>query len=318
LDSEKEPMYSRKATAVGSIHKQYIIYVSIAIIIILLLFMMIRTWKSSLESRPPLVLVKRESFMEITETTKIPRKIHRTYSDKSKIPEKIFTNMREFAPGYEIHLYDDEDCKSFLKTHFQPEVVNAFCQLKEGAHKADLFRYCVLYIKGGIYLDIKIELLQDISSLYSDSDSSTDSSTINPTTIYTVIGSDKIHIFQGVIIAPPGQPIFLKLIDHIVTNVEKVLCNYHLFVHYFLKLIKEDASTKTITPGKITGKELNYYLFEEIATRDANQCYDGLDRHGYCSYILDLGKNQDDDDGDDDVINEQKKIFKTRYADYPW
>jgi hypothetical protein len=308
-------MPSRKATN-GSFYKQqyqYIIYSFIIVLILLLLFLILKKkWNSSFESRHPLVLVKRESFMDINNSTKIPRKIHRTYSDKTKIPEKIFTNMRDFAPGYEIHLYDDEDCKSFLQTHFQPEVVDAFCKLKEGAHKADLFRYCVIYIAGGIYLDIKIELLQDISSLYSDS--SPDSST-NPTTIYTVIGNDKIHIFQGVIIAPPGQPIFLKLIDHIVANVDKASRDYHMFVQYFLKLIKEDVSTKTITPGKVTGKGLNYYLYEEIATRDANQCYDGLDRHGYCSYIVDVGNNYD---GDDDDINQQKKIFKTRYADYPW
>ena len=311
-------MPSQKAT-IGLFYKQqyqYIIYSFIIVLVFLFLFLILKKWNSSSD---PLILVKREFFMDINNTTKIPRKIHRTYHDKSKIPEKVFTNMREFAPGYEIHLYDDEDCKTFLRIHFQPEVVDAFCTLKQGAHKADLFRYCVMYIAGGIYLDIKIELLQDISSLYSDSDPD---SGPDPTTIYTVIGGDKVHIFQGVIMAPPDQPIFLKLIDHMVANVEKASRDYHMFVQYFFKLIKEDASTSTITPGKITGKELNYYLFKEIATRDVNQCYDGLDRHGYCSYIFDVENNHDDVIHDDvihdDDINQQKKIFKTRYADYPW
>ena len=31
-----------------------------------------------------------------------------------------------------------------------------FKDLKIGAHKADFFRYCILYIYGGIYIDIKI------------------------------------------------------------------------------------------------------------------------------------------------------------------
>jgi mannosyltransferase OCH1-like enzyme len=31
----------------------------------------------------------------------------------------------------------------------------AFDKLKPGAYKADLWRYCILYKKGGIYLDIK-------------------------------------------------------------------------------------------------------------------------------------------------------------------
>ena len=62
-------------------------------------------------------------------------------------------------PGYKYEYYNDADCVSFMKRYFGTHVVNAFNILKPGAFKADLFRYCYIYIKGGIYLDIDLELL---------------------------------------------------------------------------------------------------------------------------------------------------------------
>ena len=47
-------------------------------------------------------------------------------------------------------------CRDFIAKHFSEEVVYTFDKLKPGAYKADLWRYCVMYITGGIYLDIKM------------------------------------------------------------------------------------------------------------------------------------------------------------------
>ena len=65
--------------------------------------------------------------------------------------------LRRENPEFEYHLYDDKMCRKFIKTHFDKDVVFAFDKLKPGAYKADLWRYCVLYIHGGIYLDIKMK-----------------------------------------------------------------------------------------------------------------------------------------------------------------
>jgi hypothetical protein len=40
-------------------------------------------------------------------------------------------------------------------------VLNAFNSLVPGAFKADLWRYCILYINGGIYLDIKYKCINN-------------------------------------------------------------------------------------------------------------------------------------------------------------
>jgi len=43
----------------------------------------------------------------------------------------------------------------FIKDHFSPDVVSAYLSVKPGSFKADLLRYCFLYIHGGVYLDCK-------------------------------------------------------------------------------------------------------------------------------------------------------------------
>ena len=50
--------------------------------------------------------------------------------------------------------YDDKECRDFIKEHFHKNVLLAYDALIPGAFKADLFRYCELYINGGWWFDI--------------------------------------------------------------------------------------------------------------------------------------------------------------------
>ncbi len=61
----------------------------------------------------------------------------------------------ELNPEYEYHFFDDQDCRKFIKENFNLSILNAYDVLIPGAYKADLFRYCYLYINGGIYIDCK-------------------------------------------------------------------------------------------------------------------------------------------------------------------
>ena len=56
--------------------------------------------------------------------------------------------------GY-FFIYGIVKCRKFIADHFRPSVLNAFDKLEPIAYKSDLWRYCVLYVNGGIYLDIK-------------------------------------------------------------------------------------------------------------------------------------------------------------------
>ncbi len=54
-------------------------------------------------------------------------------------------------PEIQVHLYDENECRAFIKLHFDQTVVDAYDALIPCSYKADLWRYCVLYTHGGIH-----------------------------------------------------------------------------------------------------------------------------------------------------------------------
>jgi mannosyltransferase OCH1-like enzyme len=88
----------------------------------------------------------------------IPLYIFQTW-DKP-IPPKMkecMNNIQLENPEFEYHCFDQTECYDFIKNNFAQDVLIAYDNLIPGAYKADLWRYCVLYIHGGIYLDAKMK-----------------------------------------------------------------------------------------------------------------------------------------------------------------
>jgi mannosyltransferase OCH1-like enzyme len=88
----------------------------------------------------------------------IPLNIYQTWHSKN-LPESMknaVNKIIKYNPEFNYKLYDDDDCRNFIKENFDTNVLNAFDCLKPGAYKADLFRYCYLYINGGCYFDNKM------------------------------------------------------------------------------------------------------------------------------------------------------------------
>jgi hypothetical protein len=221
----------------------------------------------------------------------IPKILFQTISDKTLIPPKVWTNIKQFAPNYDHRVFDDKESVAFLKDNYPPEVVQLYNAFETGAFKADLFRYCILYKFGGVYLDIKTELIMPLDDIL-----------IYNGGLYTVEMKDektgKLKIYNGIIAAIVHHEIFPVLIQNMLKIGPKPN-DYHAFCSDFFE---ELSKRQLITfPG---GKFGNYVLFAEIVSRDPKDCYDGLDRYGLCNYVYDpiAGKN----------------IIKSRYADYPW
>ena len=74
-----------------------------------------------------------------------------------KMYECVSNNLRLNRVGVDcIHyLFNDADCRAFIAREFPDDVLYAYDRLIPTAFKADLWRYCVLYKYGGVYLDIK-------------------------------------------------------------------------------------------------------------------------------------------------------------------
>jgi len=88
----------------------------------------------------------------------IPANLFTFYHDISKMPqvmnEKYKKTVRE-NPEFNCKLFDIKSGREFISQNFGPYILIAYDKLKPYAYKSDLFRYCYIYINGGIYVDIK-------------------------------------------------------------------------------------------------------------------------------------------------------------------
>ena len=117
-------------------------------------------------------------------------------------------------PGFEYHLFDDDECRTFLVENFSSTVVDAYDTLVPTAFKADLWRLCVLYLRGGFYVDIKFTPYNGVSfnSLMDKQYWVLDNKWTFP--------DAKHGIYNAFMMSAPGNPVLLTAIQHIVKNVQ--------------------------------------------------------------------------------------------------
>ena len=123
------------------------------LLIILILFLFIATHGSNMQMYNDTI---QESLQD---QQKIPLHIYQTWHTKhlSKKMKNCVEKLKKDNPEFEHHFYDIHECRTFIKENFDKEVLDAYDKLKPLAFKADLWRYCVLYKNGGVYLDIKYQ-----------------------------------------------------------------------------------------------------------------------------------------------------------------
>lgn len=101
----------------------------------------------------------------------IPKVIYKTAPSYHGTIKKINNDIERQNPGWKVKFYNDKDCLNFLKNDFQNDkpifkknVIIGYNKLIPGAYKADLWRLCILYEYGGVYIDASSEILEPIES----------------------------------------------------------------------------------------------------------------------------------------------------------
>ena len=113
--------------------------------------------KKNYKKTPAILYNRSYNYFKKYYNSVIPLDIYQTWSTKdlpAKMRERVEL-IKAQNPRFTHHLYDDNDCREFIQTHFKEDVLDAYDRLIPGAYKADLWRLCVLFINGGIYMDIK-------------------------------------------------------------------------------------------------------------------------------------------------------------------
>lgn len=70
---------------------------------------------------------------------------------------KALNTTQKSNPAFRQIVFGEDEAQDFIKTHYSPRILRAFTALdpRYGAARADLLRYLILYVNGGVYLDAK-------------------------------------------------------------------------------------------------------------------------------------------------------------------
>ena len=147
---------------------------------------------------------------------KIPRNIFQTWSTKEMSNEltDLTNTWKEMNPNYAYFLFDDKDCEFFIQNNFENNVYQTYCRIIPGAFKADLWRYCVLYIYGGVYVDIDTICFNRIDDFLDDKIEFMTPIDLNNCPYY-----GKYNLFNCFVASVPKHPILLDCIKRVVYNV---------------------------------------------------------------------------------------------------
>jgi mannosyltransferase OCH1-like enzyme len=227
---------------------------------------------------------KHENKVHAQTPSVIPLNIFQTWHTKDLPPymKKCVKTIQDCNPEFQHFLYDDQECRDFISKNFDVEVLYAYDSLIPGAYKADLWRYCVLYKYGGIYIDIKYQcangfkLIQLTDKEYYVKDRE----------------QNRDGIYNAFMICKAGEHIMEKCINQVVENVRN---------RFYGK-----------SPLDITGPNMMTDLFTKNEARNLVILYlhnNGKDIIYNGSVILSAYP---------EYRIEQKQFQKTLYYDYLW
>ncbi len=240
----------------------------IIVVIIIILILLFLYFYLALNKNP--ICKKQEKF---SINNDIPKVIYLSYKTKN-IPDYIIPNIKKLYPDYEIKLYDDNDCKTFLLLNYGQLYVDIFNFLKDGPIKADFWRICVLYKYGGIYFDLDLEHLINLNEII---ENDTDFVTIQTHCKFTCIYKNNLN--PAIIVSRSNNKILKQCIDIYIDKYNKKdeyeYWDYSI-VYIMTKILNQTILIKSDVSGFYYDKENNKYqlLLERVPIlKNINNAY---------------------------------------------
>lgn len=187
----------------------------------------------------------------------IPNNIYQTYKSWNDLkPEwrKNIDHICKLNPDWKFHFFDDKDVEYFIQKEYGKNILDLFLSISPelGPARADLFRYLLIYKKGGVYLDIKSTLTKPLHQVLNYQDKFILSHWYNqvhpPKELVRLNYKEDI---QWAILSVAGHPFLRNVIDNVLGN----LIVYNPWIHgvgkrAVLRITGPYAYTCSIEPVK--------------------------------------------------------------------
>ncbi len=87
----------------------------------------------------------------------IPNQVYQTWKRPcvDETMARVMTAFRQVNAGFGFHFFDDARMQAYMDEVWGGhDIHGVFTATRHGAARADIWRYCILYERGGVYLDI--------------------------------------------------------------------------------------------------------------------------------------------------------------------
>ena len=163
------------------------------------------------------------------EVDTIPKTIHQIwFQGWHKLPEHFKKNVisvRNTNPDFEMKYWDYKGLKHACRT-YSNECASAFDKFQLLHQKIDLGRYVVLYLYGGVSIDVDVEALRplDETPLFNTSSCIVGELTLSPLELrFASFGDNNGHVGymnNATIMCVPRHPALKALIDHAMATCD--------------------------------------------------------------------------------------------------
>ena len=175
---------------------------------------------------------------------------------KKKIPQDIFDKWYRLNPSFNIKIFKDKEINKFFDDYYDSTYLKFFNEISEGKFKADFFRYCYLYKKGGYYIDIDTEPLLPIKDVLNKN-----------CDFFTVVSLTNGHIAQGLLFSIPQNIIIKECIDSMMNYGSNFNVNgmseYYYPTKTLYRILNKNLEC-SIKPGFFYFNNMNIQLGEEV------------------------------------------------------
>lgn len=224
------------------------------------------------------------------ETGKFPKKIWQTWKvDPLSFEDRDQTRAKSWIsknPGHRYEVLTDYNDHEYVETHFgptglnRPDIIFTYRSLTAKILKADLLRYLIMYVEGGVYADIDVEALKPIDRFVPDRYDEADVDMVIGVEIdqpefdmHPFLGKKSHGFCQWTFMCKPRLPVMMKLIDNVLKSLNDIaqrqkvpISQITLDFDDVLSVTGPTAFTKSIleTMSERTGHTVNWDPFHSM------------------------------------------------------
>ena len=114
-------------------------------------------------------------------------------------------SLLELNPEYEYYFFDEYDRREFIKLNFPEYVLNSYDNSIDESYKKNIFIYCFLYLRGGCYINLKINMYDELKNI------------INKEDTYFMVNNKFSNLLFSII---PKSELLLEVINRYCNSIE--------------------------------------------------------------------------------------------------